>query len=171
MDVLYIHILLKHITDHVLLIYRSFVSSYLNFSNRFDSSFICLMLQMFQMNKFCQLKWTSIDIRYSLNREQWTLYGEPVNWNAAWVLVLLQLAWYQDVSVAQWLNKLTSWVMPCIPMCILSTLSTLNSIENYNYHIEFRMDSMHIGTQAWCSCRWCHFLSSLYYGCRWNPIM
>ncbi len=33
-------------------------------------------------------------------------------------------------------------------MCILSTLSALNSIENYYYHIEFRMDSMHIGTQA-----------------------
>ncbi len=35
-------------------------------------------------------------------------------------------------------------------MCILSTLSALNSIENYYYHIEFRMDSMHIGTQAQC---------------------
>ncbi len=33
-------------------------------------------------------------------------------------------------------------------MCILSTLSALNSIENYYYHIEFRMDSMYIGTQA-----------------------
>ncbi len=34
-------------------------------------------------------------------------------------------------------------------MCILlSTLSTLNSIENYYYHIEFRMDSMHIKMQA-----------------------
>ncbi len=30
-------------------------------------------------------------------------------------------------------------------MCILSTLSPLNSIENDYYHIEFRM---HIGTQA-----------------------
>ncbi len=37
---------------------------------------------------------------------------------------------------------------PCVPMCILSTLSALNSIENDYYHIEFRMDSMHIGTQA-----------------------
>ncbi len=33
-------------------------------------------------------------------------------------------------------------------MCILSTLSALNSIENYYYHIEFKMDSMYIGTQA-----------------------
>ncbi len=33
-------------------------------------------------------------------------------------------------------------------MCILSTLSTLNGIENYYCHIEFRMDSMHIGTQT-----------------------
>ncbi len=37
---------------------------------------------------------------------------------------------------------------PCIPMCILSTLSALNSIEKYYYHIECRMDSMHIGTQS-----------------------
>ncbi len=35
---------------------------------------------------------------------------------------------------------------PCVSMCILSTPSALNSIENYYYHIEFRMDSMHIGT-------------------------
>ncbi len=34
-------------------------------------------------------------------------------------------------------------------MHILSTLSALNSIENYYNHIEFRMYSMHIGTQAW----------------------
>ncbi len=33
-------------------------------------------------------------------------------------------------------------------MCILSTLFALNSIENYKCQIEFRMDSMHIGTQA-----------------------
>ncbi len=39
-------------------------------------------------------------------------------------------------------------IIPCVPMCILSTLSALNSIENYYYHIEFRMDSVHIGTQA-----------------------
>ncbi len=32
-------------------------------------------------------------------------------------------------------------------MCILSTLSALNSIEITDI-IEFRMDSMHIGTQA-----------------------
>ncbi len=38
--------------------------------------------------------------------------------------------------------------MPCVPMCMLSTLSALNSIENDYYHIEFRMDSMHIGMQA-----------------------
>ncbi len=30
-------------------------------------------------------------------------------------------------------------------MCILSTLSALNSIENDYYYIEFRMDSMHMG--------------------------
>ncbi len=45
---------------------------------------------------------------------------------------------------------------------LLSSLSTLNSIENYYYHIEFRMDSMHIRMQAvslsvipasvWCRC-------------------
>ncbi len=33
-------------------------------------------------------------------------------------------------------------------MCILSTLSALNSIEMYKYHIECIMDSMHIGTQG-----------------------
>ncbi len=33
-------------------------------------------------------------------------------------------------------------------MCILSTLSALNSIENYCYHIEFRMDTWNIGTQG-----------------------
>ncbi len=33
-------------------------------------------------------------------------------------------------------------------MCILSTLSALNSIENYWYHTEYKMDSMHIGMQA-----------------------
>ncbi len=38
--------------------------------------------------------------------------------------------------------------IPCVPMCILPTLSALNSIENYYYHIEFRMDGMHIGTQG-----------------------
>ncbi len=37
---------------------------------------------------------------------------------------------------------------PYVPMCILSTLSALNSIENYYYHTEFRMDIMHIGTQS-----------------------
>ncbi len=30
-------------------------------------------------------------------------------------------------------------------MCILSTLSALNSIENYYDHIEFMKDSMRIG--------------------------
>ncbi len=40
------------------------------------------------------------------------------------------------------------YFLPCVPICILSTLSALNSIENYYYHIEFMMDSMHIGTQA-----------------------
>ncbi len=35
-----------------------------------------------------------------------------------------------------------------VPMCILSILTALNSIVNDLYHIEFRMDSMHIGTQA-----------------------
>jgi len=35
----------------------------------------------------------------------------------------------------------------CISVCILSTL---NSIEMYSYHIEFRMDRTHFGTQA-CS--------------------
>ncbi len=38
--------------------------------------------------------------------------------------------------------------IPCVPMCILSTLPAVNSIENYYYYIEFRMDIMHIGTQA-----------------------
>ncbi len=38
----------------------------------------------------------------------------------------------------------------CVPMCILSTLSSLNSSDSYYYHIEFRMDSMNIGTQAIC---------------------
>ncbi len=37
---------------------------------------------------------------------------------------------------------------PCVPMCILSTLSALNSIKNDYYHIEFLMDSMNIGMQA-----------------------
>ncbi len=49
------------------------------------------------------------------------------------------------------LNHLFNWFVwtadsfrnkasPCLPMCILFTLSALNSIENY-YHIEFRMDN------------------------------
>ncbi len=45
-------------------------------------------------------------------------------------------------------NSPHTWDRPCVPMCILSTLSAPNSIENYYYHTEFRMDSMHIGTQT-----------------------
>ncbi len=86
---------------------------------------------------------------------------------------------WQKVTVNKWViatepNHLNSWFIqerniPCVPMCILSTLSALNSIENYYYHIEFRMDSMHIGTQASSCCSetqnsavavWNYFLSA-----------
>lgn len=35
--------------------------------------------RLFEMNKFCQLKWTSTDIPCWVHREQWTLHRDPVN--------------------------------------------------------------------------------------------
>lgn len=41
---------------------------------------------------------------------------------------------------------------PCVTMCILSAL---NSVEKYYYHIDFRMDCVHIGTQTTCVLLYC----------------
>ncbi len=62
--------------------------------------------------------------------------------------MITRIVQWNNLLKSSFVSFLLSVVYACVPMCILSTLSALNSIENDYYHIVFRMASMHIGTRG-----------------------
>lgn len=43
--------------------------------------------------------------------------------------------WRRKQSACVWRRHFVAWLPPCVPMCVLSTLSALNRIENSKYLI------------------------------------